>query len=255
MIRAVDRNGIIRLVAGNGTSGYNCNNCPATSSMISNVWGLVVDDSRLVISDYTNCCIRQIFMGNRSIVTIAGICGQCNHYQDIVTFPEGAQGTAVRIGLALSLATDMDAGFFVVDTSSYCVLRLSRDAAVTTAAGNCTAGALLYRVGYLTGVYPVQDAQASIGDGGPAVNATFSSYPYGVTSDGAHGFYVTESQTVRRVFSDGLIVRVAGNGSKGSDGDGGPALNATLQTLRSISFDTGAALAGRGDGFFIVSIS
>jgi hypothetical protein len=109
-----------------------------------------------------------------------------------------------------------------------------------------------YYTGQTTGVYPAFPLYN--GDGGLATAALLSSYPYAVTSDGANGFYMAEGPVIRRTFSNGTIVRVAGNGSFGFFGDGGPALDAGFLQPRQINRDTGAATAGRGNGFFVVSV-
>ncbi len=67
------------------------------------------------------------------------------------------------------------------------------------------------------------------GDGGPAVKATMRG-PNGVTATADGSLYFADSFNwrVRRVSPDGIITTVAGNGTRGSAGDGGPAVNAEL---------------------------
>lgn len=75
------------------------------------------------------------------------------------------------------------------------------------------------------------------GDEGPASSAT-SYAPFGVapTSDG--GLYISdnESHTVRYVDPQGVIHAIAGNGTRGFSGDGGPAFLAQLDSPTDLRF-------------------
>jgi len=70
---------------------------------------------------------------------------------------------------------------------------------------------------------------SGLGDGGPATSATLL-HPHGLTFDSAGNMYISDSghHRVRKVDKSGVITTVAGNGSAGYSGDGGPAINATL---------------------------
>jgi hypothetical protein len=67
------------------------------------------------------------------------------------------------------------------------------------------------------------------GDGGQATAAEFSG-PKGVAVDAAGNVYTGDSNNnrVRKINTAGIITTIAGNGTSGSTGDGGPATNATL---------------------------
>jgi RHS repeat-associated protein len=74
------------------------------------------------------------------------------------------------------------------------------------------------------------------GDGGPAKDATIT-YPDGVAvgPDGALYIDDTNAHRVRKVGTDGTITTVAGNGSEGFSGDGGPAKDASLNYPQGVS--------------------
>lgn len=78
----------------------------------------------------------------------------------------------------------------------------------------------------------------SSGDGGPALEATFSN-ALGVAPDRAGNVYLVESdgQRIRRVDADGIITTVVGSGQRGHTGDGGPALDATLADPVEVAVD------------------
>lgn len=82
------------------------------------------------------------------------------------------------------------------------------------------------------------------GDGGPALQASFNA-PHEIRFDGAGNLYVVErdSHAVRRVDSNSRIVStLAGTGTPGFSGDGGPATAAQLRQPHSIAFDAGGQL-------------
>jgi sugar lactone lactonase YvrE len=77
------------------------------------------------------------------------------------------------------------------------------------------------------------------GDGGAAVKAQVNN-PYGLTTGPDGALYVCEigNHVIRRIdLKDGSIRTVAGNGKMGYSGDGGPALQASLNEPYEIRFD------------------
>ena len=81
-------------------------------------------------------------------------------------------------------------------------------------------------------------AGGGVGDGGPAINAWLES-PAGVAVDGAGNLYIadTDNHRIRRVDSSGTITTVAGTGEDGYHGDGGPAINALLDSPAGVAVD------------------
>ena len=75
------------------------------------------------------------------------------------------------------------------------------------------------------------------GDGGPAAKATMNN-PFGITRgpDGLLYFCEFEGHVVRRIDSHGIISTIAGNGTAGFAGDGGPALQAQLHKPHEVQF-------------------
>ncbi|MCC6575172.1 MAG: hypothetical protein IT462_15455 [Planctomycetes bacterium] len=83
---------------------------------------------------------------------------------------------------------------------------------------------------------------ASTGDGGPASLAGLLN-PIALAIDGQDNIYVCSSITVRRIdASTGIITTVAGNGSIGFSGDGGPATQAQLSQAHGICCDNAGNL-------------
>lgn len=78
------------------------------------------------------------------------------------------------------------------------------------------------------------------GDGGPAAEATLN-MPFDAAFDAAGHFYLsdTNNHAIRRVDAKtGAITTVAGNGTKGFAGDGGPAVKAQLNEPYGIVLDS-----------------
>jgi DNA-binding beta-propeller fold protein YncE len=82
------------------------------------------------------------------------------------------------------------------------------------------------------------------GDGGPASQATFSA-PHEIRFDKVGNLYIVErdSHVVRRMDAQTkVITTIAGTGSAGFSGDGGPATKAQLNRPHSIAFDASGNL-------------
>ena len=83
------------------------------------------------------------------------------------------------------------------------------------------------------------------GDNGPATSAEFST-PYGLALNSAGTIlYIADrdNNAIRELnLTTGIITTVAGNGTFGSTGDGGPATAATLSSPRSVALDASGNL-------------
>ena len=88
------------------------------------------------------------------------------------------------------------------------------------------------------------------GDGGPAAGAQVND-PFGIARgpDGALYICDCDNQRVRKVEPDGTISTVAGNGTRGYSGDGGPAREAALNEPYEVRFDK------MGNVFFVERLS
>src|SRR5213592_4567723 len=75
-------------------------------------------------------------------------------------------------------------------------------------------------------------------DNGSAGKAQLNN-PYGITRGPAGALYICdmENHRIRKVSRDGNITTVAGTGKRGYSGDGGPALQASLNEPYEIRFD------------------
>ncbi len=137
----------------------------------------------------------------------------------IGTFAGGGQPPAGQLGdggpatQALvkpsGLASGADGSLYIVDSLAARIRRVTPDGLIDTVAGPGDCGA------------------APCGDGGPATKAGIG-FPLAVTVGPDGSFYFGGVQVIRRVTPDGIIHTIAGNGTLGDAGDGGPALQAQL---------------------------
>jgi hypothetical protein len=103
----------------------------------------------------------------------------------------------------------------------FCALSLSvQSQIITTFAGNGTSSGV-------------------VGDGGSATDATINGANGGAI-DKYGNYYVADilGHRIRKVTPAGIITTIAGNGSSGDAGDGGPATNAKLDNPGAVVIDT-----------------
>ena len=141
----------------------------------------------------------------------------------------GDGGPAVRAGLnTRSVALDTDGNLYLADAGNNRIRKLSPvTGAITTVAGDGVKG--------------------FSGDGGPATSAQLDG-PSGVALDAAGNLYIADgtragNNRIRRVAAaTGVITTVAGNGSRGYSGDGGPATLAQFSSLGGLAADKSGVL-------------
>jgi sugar lactone lactonase YvrE len=87
-------------------------------------------------------------------------------------------------------------------------------------------------------VFAGTSTAGSSGDGGPAVNAALHG-PEDVVTDASGNAYIGDDANceVRKVSAAGIITRLAGTGTCGYTGDGGPAVNAEISDADGVAVD------------------
>ena len=221
-IRRVDaKTSIITTVAGNGTRGFSGDGGPATSASLSSPVALAIDEEEnLYISDYSNRRVRRVDARTGTITTVAG-----NGEFDFLNArgrgfgDEGRHATEASV-LPNGLAVDSIGSLFIAESASYRIHRLDQpNGTITTVAGN---GNYCFDGG------GVSARRASVGS------------PRVIALDGVGNLFIADSfnHRVRRVDAvTGIITTVAGNGTKGFGGDGGPSVRASLAEPTGLAVD------------------
>jgi sugar lactone lactonase YvrE len=197
--------GIITTIAGNGSPGNIGDGTIATSAQLNQPSGLYVDNQgNVFIADWANNKIRKVDAVTGTIATIAGT-GVAGYLGD------GGLATNAQVHGAIDVYGDSHGNIFVSDKSNNVVRKVDVSSGIiTTVVGTGAAG--------------------YSGDGGLAVHASLNS-PSGISIDNSDNIYISDYENgVIRKFSSssGNISTVAGNGTVGFSGDGGPATNAQL---------------------------
>lgn len=294
--------GVITTIAGNGNGVYNGDGMPATNASLQTPYGLTVDSAgNVYIADTYNHRIRKITAG--IIETVAGN-GTAGFSGD------GGPATSAELNQPLDVAVDSSGTLYIASIFSG-VRKVSGGVitSITTVGGAGEAvavdpsgslyvasGTQILKVsGGTTTVAAGNGSSGSLGDGGPAINASLS-VAYGVALDSAGDIYIADTfnQRVRKVtpsgtistiakggltgdggsasassvfepwgvavdasgnlfiadsgnnrirkVAGGIITTVAGNGNAGFSGDGGLAVNATLNGPRDVALDSAGNL-------------
>ncbi|MBN1570974.1 MAG: hypothetical protein JXA73_24260 [Acidobacteria bacterium] len=215
-IRKVTPDGLISTIAGDGTPGYGGDDGPATSAQLHMPREVAVDtEGNLFIADLYNARIRKV-TPDGLITTVAGngTHGYCG---------DGGPATSAQLYNPLGVAVDMAGNLFIVDNGNERIRKVTPDGLISTVAGD--------------------GIQGYSGDGGPATSAQFYGL-FGIAADAAGNLFVTDTYNarIRKITPGGLISTVAGDGTPGNSGDGGPATSAQLWWPYGIAVDAAGNL-------------
>jgi len=255
IVRKISTSGIVTTYAGNGTYGYSGDGGQATNAQLHQPGDIAFDKkSNLYIAEFNS--IRKV--STSGIISTVGGTGVSGYSGD------GASATNAQMYDPIGLVLDKSGNLFFSDGGYHCVRKIDTFGIITTIAGNGTPGfsadgtpataALLHIVGYMAlspdgELYmPCYDQRVRkidaagiirtvvgtgtnsyTGDGGQATDATLMQ-PIAVMFDAAGNLYISDdlAYVVRKVTTDGIITTIAGKGTPGFSGDGGPATDAQL---------------------------
>jgi DNA-binding beta-propeller fold protein YncE len=210
----------ISLVAGRGVAGYLGDGGPATLAQLNGPTGVAIDAAGgILVVDASNR-VRRIAYGTITTVAGSGVAGQVS---EGLPLPEdGGPAIDAQMNDPIGVAIDHDGNILIADALYHRIRRITPDGLITTIAGN--------------------GIPSFLGDGGPATAANLQ-YPTGVALDHDGNVYIADAANhrIRRIDPDGTITTVAGTGSAGFAGDGGPATGAKLRK------PTGVTVSRKGE--------
>jgi sugar lactone lactonase YvrE len=214
---------VIKTIAGNGVNGFAGAGGPAASAQLGEVAAMAADrGGNLFFTDTQNNVVWKVTAatGNLSIVAGNGTPGFSG---------DGGPATKAQLNIPNGIAVDSAGNLYIADISTSVVRRVDASTGlIETFAGK-----------------PFQSASpGQNGDGGPATQA-FLNGPQGLLLDAAGNLYIADSfdNEVRVVSaSSGIITGVAGKGTTGFSGEGGPATSASLDQPNSLAFDNAGNL-------------
>jgi sugar lactone lactonase YvrE len=187
----------ITTFAGTGVAGYTGDGRAASVATLDSPSGVAVDAN-----------------GNVYIAdTSNGVVRKVDSLGNITTFPDPGR----RFFATQAVAVDTRGNVYVGVLYSDLVYKVTPSGSVSQFAGGGPSGRL--------------------GDGGPATQATLT--PFGIAVDSRGNVYIADSydQRIRKVNPSGTITTFAGNGIRGSGGEGGSATAAQLDSPNGVAVD------------------
>ncbi len=214
-VRRIGSGGVITTQAGTGWPTYGGDGGPATSAQMDSPRDVGTGPSgRVYVSDRNDHRVRSV-APDGTISTLAGT-GVAGFSGD------GGPASGARLNSPSGVAVDTSGNLFVAEAGNHRVRKVAPGGTISTVAGTGTAG--------------------FSGDGGPAISAALRSpEDVAVMPDGTVLIVDAGNRRVRRIGPDGTITTLAGNGSAGYSGDGGPATGAMLKAPASVTPGTSGA--------------
>ena len=204
----------ISSLAGNGANGFSGDSGDADSASLSFPAGLTADaNGNLYFADSGNHRIRRID-SNNIITTVAG---------DGISGFGGDAGpaSAAQLNSPFDIAFDAQGNLYIADFRNHRIRRVDSNGIISTIAGTGEEG--------------------FDGDGGLATESRLS-FPTSIAIHETGLIFIADSgnHQVRVILLDGSIFTLAGNGTPGFSGDGGPSQNSQLNRPWGLAVTTDA---------------
>ena len=224
-VRRIDAaNGIITTVAGNGEEGFAGDGGPAAGASLAVPHGCRFDRSgNFYIADTHNHRIRRVDAATGVITTCAGT-GEKGYSQ------EGLPALESKLYAPLAVDVGANGDLYIAETDNLRFRRLEADTGILRTIAGC-------------------GEMGPTDTGIPATEAKFGR-PRDILVHGDRVYLVdgNNSSIFRLDLGSGLLHRVAGTGSSGFSGDGGPAAEAQLDHCYSMAIDPAGNLYVKDSG-------
>lgn len=274
VVRSVNPEGVVETVAGNGRQGVSGDGGPATEASLNGPDGIALGpDGEIYIADELNERIRLVD-AEGTIETVAGT-GEAGFSGD------GGPAVDAELDAPISVAVTADGSVLVADSVNNRIRRIDTEGEITSVAGAAEPGnlgdnnpadvvPLLGVEGIAFGssgeLYLIESSTGSIrkiDEEGVITTLELRSGPIPLHGAGAEPFLNGGSgltadtdgdllaatildSLVQRIDDEGVKTVVAGNGTSGFSGDGGPAGSAQLNNPLGVA---------AGDDFVVVADS
>jgi uncharacterized protein (TIGR03437 family) len=187
-------------------------NIPGTSASLHGPLSVALDKSgHVYFTDYNDVLRLDPTTGTLTLVAGTGTCGFSG---------DNGPATAAQLCEPAGIALDSAGNLYIADGGNH-LIRKVFNGVITTFAGGGT----------------------SLGDNEPATAAQLEN-PAALAADLSGGLYIADAGNyrVRKVSSSGVITTVAGDGTQGFSGDGGPATSAQLGLPSGVAVDSAGNL-------------
>lgn len=251
VVRAVDANGNIRTVVGNGFVGDDPDpgtpQMPARDAAFNHTTDLFFHDGYLYMSAWHNSRLKRVRLSDMMIENYAGL-GRRTYYDG-----DGGPALMASLDLPSAIALDPDKNIVIMDQANQVIRKIDQAGNIHRVAGVCVVdldspcapgekparcpGSDKLACGDLAVECTKACTPGYGGDGGPALEARMNQ-PYGQAADPAGRliydnlgnllFADSDNNRIRKVDTAGVITTIAGTGTAGYSGDGGPATQAQI---------------------------
>ncbi len=255
VVRAIDKQGTIRTVVGNGMLGDSppdgVPSIPALEATLNHMTDLLFRDGYLYLAAWHNSRVKRVRLSDMMLENVAGS-GRRTYYDG-----DGGPALSASLDLPSSITFDPAGNLVIMDQANQVVRRVDAGGMIQTIVGRCVAdfdcdpsdpivacaGVPEHAGSHKYGCGNLKIACASVcqggyaGDGGPALEARMAQ-PFGGQANpsgklaydpaGNLLFADSDNNRIRKVDAAGIITTIAGTGAAGYAGDGGPATEAQL---------------------------
>ncbi len=212
-VRRVDTSGNISTYAGNGSRGYAGDGGAASDAALYFPAGLALDAAgNLYIADYGNATVRVVTKSTGKISTVAGV-----GYSVFGSAPgDGGPATKAFLAQPYSVGVDKAGNVYVGDIGTSSIRKIGLDGKINTYVSN------------------------------------FVSQNFAMDASGTIYFADYRTHTVQKILPGGTRLWIAGNGTPGWSGDGGPSTSAQFTAPYGVAIDAAGAVYVADSGNAII---